>query len=261
MDTLPALRRFLAPLFTSMLVAMAQFPALVAAQVPTGRLAAPAGAHASAHSLQLAAALRAFAEREALAQLANAGHAAAARVEVTGGQLDARVQLAPCARTEAFAPGGTRYWGRASVGLRCVDGAAWSVLVPVHVRVFGPALVAARPLAASMPIGADDVRVAEVEWTREAQGVVVDAAQLEQRVPARPLPAGLPIPLAALRSPQAVGQGDVVKVVGNGAGFSISTSAVALATAADGQSVRVRTDSGRVLTGTARAGRVVEVLF
>lgn len=206
--------------------------------------------------------MRAFAEREAIAQLARAGDSAAgARVEVSGGELDPRLQLAPCARTEAFAPNGMRYWGRASVGLRCVQGATWSVLVPVNVRIYGPGLVASRPLAASTPIGERDVHVAEVEWTREAQGVATSIEQLERRVLARPLQAGMPVPLAALRAAPAVGQGDVVKVVGNGVGFSISTSAVALASATDGQAVRVRTENGRILTGTARAGRIVEVLF
>jgi flagellar basal body P-ring formation protein FlgA len=242
------------------LLVMAQIPATVQAQV--SRIAAAAvPTNGGELNESMRDALRAFAQREAMAQLAHAGVNAPARIEVTGGQLDARTTLAPCARTEAFAPNGVRYWGRASVGLRCVDGANWSVLVPVQVRIHGPALVAARSLAANTAFGADDIRMADVEWTREAQGVAIDAAQLDNRVLARPVAAGLPIPLAALRTPQAVGQGDMVKVVGSGAGFSVTTSAVALAAAADGQAVRVRTESGRVLTGTARAGRVVEVLF
>jgi flagella basal body P-ring formation protein FlgA len=52
-----------------------------------------------------------------------------------------------------------------------------------------------------------------------------------------------------------------VRVIGNGRGFSISAEAIALASAQEGQAVRVRTDSGRVLSGTARAGRQVEVVF
>lgn len=252
-STLNSIVRHATALF---LLVMAQIPAMVSAQ--TSRIAPVA---APTNGGQLAEALRAFAQREAMTQLSHAGVNAAARIEVTGGLLDSRMLLAPCARTEAFAPNGIRYWGRASVGLRCVDGANWSVLVPVHVRVHGPALVAARSLAAAAPLGADDVRIADVEWTREPQGVAVDPSQVDNRVLARPVSAGMPIPLAALRSPQAVGQGDMVKVVGSGAGFSVTTSAVALAAAADGQPVRVRTEAGRVLTGTARAGRVVEVIF
>lgn len=208
---------------------------------------------------ELAAAARRFVEREAAGTVAAAG--GQARIEVAVGQLDARARLAPCARTEFFVPGGTRLWGRARIGLRCVQGASWSALVPVNVRIYGPALVAARPLAPLQPIAEGDVHVAEVEWTREALGVVTDAAQLDNRVPTRPIALGQPIPVAALRAPQVVSQGDAVKVVGTGRGFSVSTAAVALAAAQDGQAVRVRTETGRVLTGTARAGRIVEVAF
>lgn len=208
---------------------------------------------------ELAAAARRFVEQQAASTLAAAG--AQARIEVAVGELDARVKLAPCARTEFFVPSGARLWGRTRIGLRCVQGAIWSALIPVQVRIHGPALVAARHLAPLQPITEDDVHVAEVEWTREVLGVVTAAEQLDNRVPTRPIAVGQPIPVAALRAPQVVSQGDAVKVVGTGRGFSVSTAAVALAAAQDGQAVRVRTETGRVLTGTARAGRIVEVAF
>ena len=203
--------------------------------------------------------IRQFVQREAAATAAHLGDGV--RIEVSVGSLPSGMQLAPCARIEPFVPAGARLWGRARVGMRCMEGANWSVLVPVTVRVFGPALVADRPLPAMRPISPDDLRPAEVEWTREPQGVVTDAAQVEGRVPVRPIGTGQPLPLAALRAPLAVSQGDPVKIVGQGRGFSIQTDGIALAAAQDGQSVRVRTDSGRILTGTARAGRTIEVLF
>jgi flagellar basal body P-ring formation protein FlgA len=201
--------------------------------------------------------LQAFVQMQASGSV----EAPSARIEVTLGQLDPRLQLAPCARIEPFVPPGVRLWGRAHVGLRCVEGATWSVRMPVTVRVFGPALVAARALAPNAPLTADDVTVAEVEWTREAQGVATDPAQLANRVLLRPLNPGQPVPLAALRAPQVIAAGDPVKVLGQGRGFAVSADAVALGPAQDGQVVRVRTESGRVITGTARSGRRVEVVF
>jgi flagella basal body P-ring formation protein FlgA len=191
----------------------------------------------------------------------HAPQAAQARIEVTLGQLDPRLQLAPCARIEPFIPPGARLWGRSHLGLRCAEGATWSVQMPVTVRVFGPALVAARPLAANTPLGADDLMPMEVEWTREPQGVVTDPAQLDNRVLMRPLAAGQPLPLAALRAPQVISAGDPVKVTGRGRGFAVSVDAVAMTSAQDGQAVRVRTEAGRIITGTARGGRRVEVVF
>ena len=215
--------------------------------------ASPAQAQTSLDTVRL------FVQREASGALPPS--AAGVRVDVTVGQLDPRLQLAPCARIEPFLPSGARLWGRANVGLRCVEGATWSVLLPVTVRVYGPALVAARPLGAQAPITQDDVHLAEVEWTREPQGVATDPQQLANRVLQRPVAMGQAIPLAALRAPVVISQGDPVKLVGIGRGFSISADAIALASAQEGQSVRVRTDSGRILSGTARPGRQVDVTF
>src|SRR3989442_1026083 len=185
----------------------------------------------------------------------------ASRIDISVGQADPKLQLAPCDRAEPFLRSGVRLWGRAFVGLRCASGAKWTISVPVQVRVYGAALVAARRLPAGQPISETDVRTEEVEWTREAQGVARELAQLQRRVPAHRIEAGQPIGLALLSDTPAVGQGDPVKLVGRGNGFSIATDAVALAAAAVGQPVRVRVESGKILTGTAREGRIVEVVF
>ena len=219
-------------------------------------LAAAFGAAHAAASVHVPPDLRLFVENHAAA-----GAGSNARIEVTLGELNPRLQLAPCARIDPFLPAGARLWGRSHIGLRCREGATWSVQLPVTVRVFGPALVAARPLAPNTPLASDDVAEAEVEWTRESQGVATDAAQLDNRVLTRPVAAGQPLPLAALRAPQVIAAGDPVKVLGQGRGFAVSAEATALAPALEGQSVRVRTESGRIVTGTARAGRRVEVVF
>lgn len=198
---------------------------------------------------------------QALREAATAAGGTQSRIDVVVGHIDPRLAAATCARTEVFLPPGKRFWGRGFAGIRCIDGASWSMNVPVTVRVFGPALIATRMLPAGTRVDPEDVRVAEVEWTREAQGVVTATAQLDERVLARQVALGQPIPLSSLREPQAVGQGEPVRVIGHGAGFSITAEGIALASAIAGQTVRVRTESGKILTGIARAGRLVEVQF
>jgi len=183
------------------------------------------------------------------------------RAEISVGEIDSRLRLAPCEHTEVFLRPGGRLWGRSFVGYRCRQRPGWSISVPVTVRLYGLALVAAQSLPALQPISASAVRQQEVEMTREPGGVVTDTGQLEDRICTRGLEPGQPIPLNALRAVPAVGQGDAVKLVGQGSGFSISTDGVALATAAAGESVRVRVDSGRTVSGVARRGRIVEVAF
>ena len=73
--------------------------------------------------------------------------------------------------------------------------------------------------------------------------------------------AGTPLRRTHLRLPPAVRQGQNVKVVSRGAGFTVSSEGRALNGATEGEPVRVRMPSGQVISGTARNGGVVEVDF
>jgi flagella basal body P-ring formation protein FlgA len=184
------------------------------------------------------------------------------RVEISVGNIDERLKLAPCARVEPYIPASTRLWGKTQIGLKCTEGSTnWNVFLPVEIKVFGQALVATRPLNFGQAVGADDVRLQEVEFTRETGGgvAIADPRQIEGKTTARMIAAGQTLRQDYFRSPPAVGAGDAVKVVYSGQGFNISTNGRALGSASDGQSVRVQTDTGRIVQGTARPGRIVEM--
>jgi len=181
------------------------------------------------------------------------------RVEVVVGRLDERLQLAPCARVEPFLPANSRLWGKTQIGLRCAEGASWSVYLPVDIRVFAPALIATRAIGLGSVAGQDDTRLEEVEVSRESGTPLADPASLEGKTAARMIAAGQILRAEHFRTPPAIGAGDTVRLILNGSGFSISASGRALSTAAEGQSVRVQTDSGRVVQGVARSGRLVEM--
>lgn len=183
------------------------------------------------------------------------------RAEIVVGDIGPRLHLAACEHTEVFLRAGARLWGSSFVGYRCLQRPGWSISVPVQVRLYGPALVAAQSVPALQPISVAALRREEIEVTREPGGVVTSADQLEDRMCTRGLEPGQPIPLNALRTVPAVGQGDAVKLIGAGNGFSVSTDAIALATVAAGEMVRVRVESGRTVSGIARKGRIVEVSF
>ena len=189
----------------------------------------------------------------------NALSGVAGRIEVQVGQLDPRLQLAPCMRVEPYVPPGTRLWGKSRIGLRCAEGASWNVYLPVEVRVFAPALVAARAIAYGQTVGPEDTRVEEAELTRDAGAAVADLPGLDGKTAVRMIAAGQVLRAEYFRSPPAVGAGDTVRLIYNGDGFAVSASGRALSSAADGQPIRVQTDSGRVVQGVARPGRLVEM--
>ena len=183
------------------------------------------------------------------------------RQEISVGSIDPRLGLAPCDSFEAALRPGTPVRGRVLVPVRCTGSAAWTATVAATVRLFAPALVASRPIPAFGPIRAADLRTVEVEWTRETSGFAVSADQVEERLSTANIEADHAIPLRTLRVVPSFAQGETVKLLWVGEGFQVSTEAVALSSGAPGDSVRVRTEGGRTLSGTARRGRVVEVSF
>jgi flagella basal body P-ring formation protein FlgA len=64
---------------------------------------------------------------------------------------------------------------------------------------------------------------------------------------------------ADLRARQWFAAGDNVRLVATGSGWRINGEGQALAAGVEGQSVRVRTESGRVVSGVPVAERLVEV--
>jgi flagella basal body P-ring formation protein FlgA len=181
------------------------------------------------------------------------------RFDVQLGSLDARRVLAPCRRTEPFVATGARLWGRSSVGVRCTDGATWSVLLPVTVKVWGQTLVAAAPLPAGTVLTAADLSEQEIELTREPASLLRELAQLKGRTLTRPLATGQALRADMVRLTAVVQAGDSVRLRMAGAGFAVLASGQALAAAAEGQPLRVRSELGKILTGIAREGRVVDV--
>lgn len=185
--------------------------------------------------------------------------AAGARVELDFPPWEPPAAFAGCLRAEPFVLPGTRLWGASRIGVKCVEGGSATALMPVTVRVFTPGFLVARPLAAGATIGTDDLAPAEVEASAAPGVPVAQAQEAVGRAAARALPVGTILRAEALRTRNAINAGDLVRVVYDGAGFSISTDGKALSAAQEGQPLRVQTEAGRVLSGTARANRVVEL--
>lgn len=180
-------------------------------------------------------------------------------VEIVVGELDARLTLAPCAQFEPFVPTGAKLWGRSSLGVRCVEGAHWTVFVPIDVRVWKMVQVAARPIARGRPVTQDDVRIDRLDLTRVSSAIYGTDESLAGLVAVRAIAAGEPLRRDLVRAPPVMAAGDPVTVVYEGNGFGISIDGKALAAAGDGQTVRVATATGRILTGVARTGHVVRI--
>jgi flagella basal body P-ring formation protein FlgA len=182
------------------------------------------------------------------------------RVEVTVGQLDARLRLAPCQHVEPYVPDGMRLWGKSRIGLRCVQGATkWNVYLPITVRVFGMGLVAANGVASGSVLTKNDIAQAEIDLAEDPSAPLVNADAVVGRTLSRAVKPGQSLRMSYLKPRQWFAAGETVTVVAQGDGFSVAGEAEALNTGIEGQPVRVRTDSGRVLTGMPVGERRVDL--
>jgi flagella basal body P-ring formation protein FlgA len=182
------------------------------------------------------------------------------RVEVIPGSLDPRLNLAPCQKVDIFMPAGQRAWGRTRIGLKCLQGpVAWNVTLPLTVRLWAPALVAVNPLPAGTVLSQQHLRLAEVDWAERDSPVLFTEPQALGRTLGIPVTAGAPLRQEHLRKRQWFDVGDTVRIHAVGSGFTVQGEGVALTPGIEGQSVRLRTESGRMITGTAIGQRLAEV--
>lgn len=172
------------------------------------------------------------------------------RMEVEVGELDPRLRLAPCARVEPYLPTGSRLWGRSRLGLRCAEGSArWNVFLPITVKAFGPAWVLTGNVASGAVLAPGDAVQAEIDWAAEHAAVLADPALWAGQVAARPLQAGQALRQAMVRAPKLFEAGAQVRVSAQGAGYAVSAGGQALSAGSSGQTVRVRMDNGKVISG------------
>ena len=183
------------------------------------------------------------------------------QVTITVGNIDARMALAACAAPQAFQQPGARPWGKTTVGVRCAAPTPWTVYIQAQVSVPGQYVAAAVPLVPGQPIAASQLVMVSGDLAALPNGVATDVGQAVGRTSAMALAAGAPLRLDALRSKPVVQQGQAVRVVSSGAGFSVSAEGRAIGTAGEGQVVQVRTSGGAILSGVATAGGTVEVVF
>ena len=181
------------------------------------------------------------------------------QVTVKVGAVDPRTSLAACPAPEAFQQPGARAWGKTTVGVRCTAPSTWTVYIQATVNVVAEYVAAAVPLAQGQPVDATQLVMMKGDIAAMPNGIITDMAQAVGRTPTASLQAGTPLRLDTLKSKPVVQQGQQVRLVSKGANFSVSAEARALGNAGEGQVAQARTQSGTVVSGTARAGGIIEV--
>jgi flagella basal body P-ring formation protein FlgA len=182
------------------------------------------------------------------------------RLEVSLGDLDARLQLAPCERIEPYLPVGTRLWGKTRLGLRCVQGLSkWNVFMPLTVKAFGPAWVIRDQVPSGVVLTESDAMAVEVDWAELNSPIIAERADWLGQTATRSLSTGQALRQDMVKAAQVFQAGAQVRVLAYGSGFEIATSAQAVSAGVLGQMARVRMDNGRIMAGVVLDSRTVRM--
>ncbi|MDX1914547.1 MAG: flagellar basal body P-ring formation chaperone FlgA [Methylophilus sp.] len=181
-------------------------------------------------------------------------------VSIEVGNFDPRLKLPACPDVNMFMPSGSRPWGKTNVGATCVS-PKWTVYVQATVRVHAQYLVAATPLVQGQVVSERDVIFEKGDLTQFPAGVFTEVSQAVGRIVNNSMSAGMVLRQDMLKQSPVVQQGQSVTIVTVGQGFTISAEGQAISKAGEGQVVQVKVASGQVISGIARQGGKVEVMF
>lgn len=183
------------------------------------------------------------------------------KVTINVGHIDQHIRLQPCAALETFLPTGSRAWGRTTVGVKCTMPESWTIYVQARVNVSGEYLAAASPLRQGHVLSEQDLMFLTGDLTTLPPNILTEKTFAVGQTVSSSISAGTVLRQDMLRKPAAVTQGQIVRIVSTGKGFSVSAEGQALASASEGQVVRAKTSNGSVVSGIARSSGEIIVSF
>jgi flagella basal body P-ring formation protein FlgA len=155
-----------------------------------------------------------------------------------------------------------RAWGALTLRIAC-DGATppWSRAVALTVQVPGRYAVAKRSLRPGTVVQPEDLDWREGDVARLGDPVTEEIQSLDGLELFRPVAAGSALRLNDFRPVSVIRSGDLVSLSLKGQGFEMITTGYALADAAIGVTLRVRTLEGKILQGKAVSPGKVEAVL
>jgi flagella basal body P-ring formation protein FlgA len=183
------------------------------------------------------------------------------QINITIGKIDNRLKLPACENLSPFLLPGSKPWGKISLGIRCVAPKPWTIYISANVQTNADYYVTTTPLLQGQLIGVTDIRKVSGDLATLPVGVITNPSQVIGKSLLTSLASGSPLRMDALKTFPVIQQGQSIKVVSSGSGFQVSTEALALNNANEGQVAKAKTISGQLVSGIARTGGVIEISF
>ncbi len=182
------------------------------------------------------------------------------RIEVDASNLDTRIRVNKCQGNPiAFLPSSYKPASARAVGVKCLS-PKWQIYVPVKIKIFSPAVVAARPLKAGMIVNFSDVSVKEVNIKRLRHHYYEDPEKLIGKQIKHTVKIGQAITKRDVIEPKVIKRGQFVRIQARNGALAVTMNGIAMQDGRVNQLIRVKNSStGRVIQAVVRSAQVVEV--
>jgi len=177
------------------------------------------------------------------------------------GSLDSRLRLQACDKNlDVFSNIVNTGLGSQTIGVKCSSPVAWTVYVPVKVKVLQAVVVAVKPLSANQIITSADVKLQQVDIGALRQGYINNIRQIVGQELKYPIAMGSIIKPQSVRAQKLVHRGEHIILVALAGKMEVRMNGTALSDASLGQRVRVKNNSSkRVVEGVVDAPGIVKV--
>lgn len=175
--------------------------------------------------------------------------------------LDNRLRLQACdGALEVFSTKGVVSLGNQTIGVKCNSPVAWTVYVPVKVKVLKLVVVANRPLSSNQLITQDDIKLQQWDIGSLQHGYL-DSTQLVIGQQLKyPVSMGSVIKPNGLEAQKIVHRGEQIMLVAMAGQMEVRMSGTALDDGTLGQRVKVKNStSKRIVEGVVDAPGIVKV--
>ncbi len=181
--------------------------------------------------------------------------------EITLTPMDKRLRLQNCeGGLEAFTNREMTSAGNVTVGVRCHHPVAWTVYLPLQIKVMQPMVVVARPVSGNHVLTEQDLRIEQRDIGSLRQGYMTNIAAVVGQQAKYSLGLGTVVQKNHLRPLNVVKRGESIVLVASAGTMEVRMQGTAMADAGVGDRVRVKNlSSERVVEGVVDAPGVVRV--
>lgn len=194
---------------------------------------------------------------EFLSAAAASSHPGTALITVDASRI---ARQPDCDQLQVFLSGGQRLRSRMSVGVRCTAPTLWSTYVQASLSIQGYYYLANRTIQAGERISLDDLAAREGDLLKLSTSITTDPSQLIGYITTQRISSGSPFKSNALRDPDSIQRGQMIRTEVRGPGFVATGEGQAMQSGAPGAQIQIKSSSGQIITGTVLNSSTVLVM-